>query len=498
MLWDIGTLPFFSKNGILTTVAFKMGPESKAHYALEGSVSFAGATINWLRNKLCLFSDYAELEKLARETYKTHQQNAQDPCYLVPAFTGLFCPWWQENARATLTGLTADVDRGAFIYAALRSSVYQTYDVLRVATLAEGTPVAGSFALTKPREIVVDGGMTNSLVLMQSLADILDMIVRRHNHSDMMTALGAAIAAALGAGIDPSGLLKLREFPPTEDQPAHYFSPTITSYQRQTMLKGWHAAVQRSLCWVTDSSPAETEDSLLSLLQNVNNLRRPSRVKNGNKAINSRILPKVISSAEVVGVIEDPACKMGPVKIAGILGDQQASLVGQTWTTTNGPADAKLTQIFANMIVRRHNHSDMMTALGAAIAAALGAGIDPSGLLKLREFPPTEDQPAHYFSPTITSYQRQTMLKGWHAAVQRSLCWVTDSSPAETEDSLLSLLQNVNNLRRPSRVKNGNKTVSDCLFFYQNKRLCFRATFCFPHLLCVCWSCEPISLFQQR
>ncbi|TPP67053.1 Glycerol kinase [Fasciola gigantica] len=284
MLWDIGTSPFFSRNGILTTVAYKMGPKSQAHYALEGSVSFAGATINWLRNKLSLFSDYEELETLAQETYKNHQENAQDPCYLVPAFSGLFCPWWQETARATVTGLTADVDRGAFIYAAIRSSAYQTYDVLRAATLAEDSSPVRASTLTKPREIVVDGGMANSTILMQSLADILDMIVRRHNHSEMMTALGAAIAAALAVGVNPTGLLKLREFTQTEGQPPHYFSPRITSYQRQIMLTGWHAAVQRSLGWTEDSTPTETEDSLLSLLRNINKNKRLSHSTMSKKA----------------------------------------------------------------------------------------------------------------------------------------------------------------------------------------------------------------------
>ncbi|VDP74385.1 unnamed protein product [Echinostoma caproni] len=274
MLWDIGNSPFFSKNGILTTVAFKMGPKAETHYALEGAVSFAGATINWLRNKLSLFSDYKELEALAREAYKNHREDMPDSCYLVPAFSGLFCPWWQETARATLAGLTADVDRSAFIYAALRSSVYQTYDVLRVATMAEGRSAAGGATLTKPREIVVDGGMANSVVLMQSLADILNMIVRRHNHSEMMTALGAAIAAALAVGLDPSGLLKLRQFPKTADPPPHYFTPSILPHARQVMLTGWHAAVERSLGWIDASFPEESHDSLLSLLHNINETKK--------------------------------------------------------------------------------------------------------------------------------------------------------------------------------------------------------------------------------
>ncbi|TGZ71283.1 hypothetical protein CRM22_002735 [Opisthorchis felineus] len=265
MLWDIGKAPFFSDSGILTTVAFKMGAQNQVHYALEGSVAFAGATINWLKSKMKMFTDYKELESLAQRAYEKTEENGSDPCYLVPAFSGLFCPWWQENARAVLAGLTADVENSDMILAAIRSSVYQTYDVLRVATLASGGTRSGA-TLTKPREIVVDGGLANSSVLMQSLADILDMIVRRHNHSEMMTALGAAVAAALAVQIDPAGLLKLRLHPLSESGIKHSFSSKLSPHARQVMLTGWHAAVGRSLSWVEASTPDEGTDSLLELL----------------------------------------------------------------------------------------------------------------------------------------------------------------------------------------------------------------------------------------
>ncbi|KAF6770523.1 hypothetical protein AHF37_11131 [Paragonimus kellicotti] len=234
-----------------------------------GSVSFAGATVNWLRTKMKLFSDYEELESLALQAYTKHKENDSDPCYLVPAFSGLFCPWWQETARGTIAGLTADVDKGDMVYAALRSSVYQTYDVLRVATLAHGGDSGSDAALVKPREIVVDGGLANSSVLMQSLADILDVLVRRHNHTEMMTALGAAVAAALAVGIDPSGLLKLRQYPVTETHIPHTFSSELMPHSRQVMLAGWHAAVERSLGWIESASPTEASDTLLELLTNV-------------------------------------------------------------------------------------------------------------------------------------------------------------------------------------------------------------------------------------
>ncbi|KAF7256122.1 hypothetical protein EG68_06594 [Paragonimus skrjabini miyazakii] len=269
MLWDIGPKVFLSDSGILTTVAFKMGANKPVHYALEGSVSFAGATINWLRSKMKLFSDYEELEALAHQAYTKHKENDSDPCYMMPAFSGLFCPWWQETARGIIAGLTADVDKGDVVYAALRSCAYQTYDVLRVATLAHGGDSGSGAALVKPREIIVDGGLANSSVLMQSLADILDMLVRRHNHTEMMTALGAAVAAALAVGIDPSGLLKLRQYPATETQIPHTFSSELMPHSRQVMIAGWHAAVERSLSWIESSSPTEASDTLLELLAKV-------------------------------------------------------------------------------------------------------------------------------------------------------------------------------------------------------------------------------------
>lgn len=265
VLWDIGKTPVFSDRGILTTVAFQMGPRKKPHYAVEGSVSFAGATLDWLKKKLELFSDYNEAETLAQKAYTKQKETMLEPCYLVPAFSGLLCPWWQETARGTLLGLTADVERSDLIYAALRSAVYQTHDVLGVATLSRGDSKSDT-TLLRPRDIVVDGGMTNSSVLMQSLADILDMIVRRHNHSEMMTALGAAVAAALALDIEPSGLLKLRNYPDSGQQPVHTFASSISAHCRQVMLTGWHAAVQRSWGWIEASSPMENTDSLRRLL----------------------------------------------------------------------------------------------------------------------------------------------------------------------------------------------------------------------------------------
>lgn len=133
--------------------------------------------MRWLKTKLDVFKDDAECEKLSASVYRKQRFNEPDPCYLVPAFSGLFCPWWQESARCVICGITANVDKSDLVYAGLRSSVYQTYDVLFVATLAKANNKCNSIvplmALKKPNEIIVDGGMSNSDILMQSLADIL-------------------------------------------------------------------------------------------------------------------------------------------------------------------------------------------------------------------------------------------------------------------------------------------------------------------------------------
>ncbi|CAH8612695.1 unnamed protein product [Heterobilharzia americana] len=275
MLWNIGSQPFFSDKGVLTTIAYQIGPKAKPHYALEGAVSYAGATMKWLKTKLEVFKDYEESEKLASSVFKEQKSGEPDPCYLVPAFSGLFCPWWQESARCVICGITANISKADLIYAGLRSSVYQTYDVMLVATLAQTdrrrhshTPL---ITLEKPKEIIVDGGMSNSSVLMQSLADVLNMTVKRHNHSNVMTALGVAIVVALTLKIDPSGLLKLRQYTDEQDQQQSIFHPRIDSKHRDIMLTGWYASVKRSLNWTIDEQEITSKSTFFNLLKHIYN-----------------------------------------------------------------------------------------------------------------------------------------------------------------------------------------------------------------------------------
>lgn len=295
MLWNIGCQPYFSDKGVLTTIAYKMGSKGRPYYALEGAISFAGATMRWLKTKLDAFKDDAECEKLSASVYRKQGFNEPDPCYLVPAFSGLFCPWWQESARCVICGITANVDKSDLIYAGLRSSVYQTYDVLFVATLAKANNKYHSLAplmtLKKPTEIMVDGGMSNSDTLMQSLADILNVTVRRHNHSDVMTALGAAITVALALDIDPTGLLKIREYSSykSDDYQSTFYSK-INSNDRAVKLYGWHESVKRSLHWIPNKSINESQNTLLDSLDLICNeeCENENRIKKNQCSLNSQ------------------------------------------------------------------------------------------------------------------------------------------------------------------------------------------------------------------
>ncbi|KAK4468689.1 hypothetical protein MN116_007871 [Schistosoma mekongi] len=306
MLWNIGNRPYFSDKGVLTTVAYQMGSLERPFYALEGSVSFAGATMRWLKTKLDAFKDDSECEKLAADVYQEQRLNEPDPCYLVPAFSGLFCPWWHESARCIICGITANVDKSDFIYAGLRSSVYQTYDVLLAATLATANYRRHSIVplktLEKPNEIIVDGGMSNNNILMQSLADILNVTVRRHNHSDVMTALGAAIAVALALNINLSGLLKLREYPYETDQYQSTFYSKISSSDRAIKLSGWHESVKRSLHWITNSPINESQNTFLDLVNAVysDQCKEETEIKQTKYSLSS--LQKVSLGLTVIGL----------------------------------------------------------------------------------------------------------------------------------------------------------------------------------------------------
>src|SRR6184192_1645260 len=184
LLMNTGEKPVQSKCGLLTTVAFKFGGKP-AHYALEGSIAITGALVQWLRDNLSLISASSEVEALARSV----EDNGG--VYFVPAFSGLYAPYWKDNARGVIIGLSRYANKGHLARAVLEATAFQTRDV--VDAMEQDSNV-------KLDVLRCDGGMVDDELLMQFQADILDRPVLRPVTKDATTALGAAYAAGLAVG----------------------------------------------------------------------------------------------------------------------------------------------------------------------------------------------------------------------------------------------------------------------------------------------------------
>jgi glycerol kinase len=232
VLLNTGEQPASSKT-LLSTVAYRIG-EEPAHYALEGSIAVTGALVQWLRDRLRMIDSAAEVEELARSV----QDNGG--VYFVPAFSGLFAPYWREDARGVIVGLTAYAGRGHVARAALEATAWQSREVVDEANAAAGTPL---------RELRVDGGMTANELLMQFQADVLGVPVVRPIVSET-TALGAAFAAGLAVGFW-SGPDELRERW-SEDR---RWQPQMDEREREHGYARWKQAVTRSFDWVEQPDP---------------------------------------------------------------------------------------------------------------------------------------------------------------------------------------------------------------------------------------------------
>ncbi|MGN0384229.1 MAG: glycerol kinase GlpK [Eubacterium sp.] len=222
MLMNTGCKAISSDNGLLTTIA--IGINGKVQYALEGSVFVAGAVIQWLRDEMKLIDNAADSEKYAVTVDDTNG------VYIVPAFTGLGAPYWDQYAKGAVIGITRGVNKAHFIRAALESMAYQTYDVLEAMKNDSGIEL---------KELNVDGGASANNFLMQFQADILSCIVRRPDVIET-TALGAAYLAGLATGYWKS----------TEDIIQHrkgckIFTPLIDENKLNNQIEGWHNAVNR-------------------------------------------------------------------------------------------------------------------------------------------------------------------------------------------------------------------------------------------------------------
>ncbi|HEU5415037.1 MAG TPA: glycerol kinase GlpK [Candidatus Angelobacter sp.] len=228
LLMNTGEKPVPSQHGLLTTVAYKFGV-SPACYALEGSVAIAGALVQWLRDNLGLFKSSAEIEELARDV----EDNGG--VYFVPAFSGLYAPYWNNNARGVIAGLTRYANRSHIARAVLEATAFQTRDVVRAMEKDSGIPL----------EILrVDGGMVVNDLLMQFQADILDREVVRPAMKET-TALGAAYAAGLA-----TGWIRNAEELRTAWAADKCWHPALDSDRREQICTMWQRAVGRSLDWL--------------------------------------------------------------------------------------------------------------------------------------------------------------------------------------------------------------------------------------------------------
>jgi glycerol kinase len=228
MLLNTGTKIVPSKSGLLTTLGYLFG-EGPAVYALEGSIAITGALVQWLRDNLGLIRSSAEVEDLARSV------DDNGGIYFVPAFSGLFAPYWRSDARGVIAGLTRYVNKGHLARAALEATAFQTREVLDAMQSDSGV------ALTA---LKVDGGMVYNELLMQFQADILNVPVVRPRVSET-TALGAAYAAGLATGFW-SSLDDLRQ----NWQEDRTWLPGMDPAERERLYQAWLKAVQRTFGWI--------------------------------------------------------------------------------------------------------------------------------------------------------------------------------------------------------------------------------------------------------
>src|SRR5690625_4621222 len=232
MLINTGEEAIPSENGLLTTVAYKLG-DAKPIYALEGSIAVTGSLVQWLRDNLGLISTAPEVEDLA----KTVEDNGG--AYFVPAFSGLFAPHWRPDARGALVGLTRYVNKGHIARAVLEATAFQTREVLDAMNADSGVPLS---------ELKVDGGMIANETLMKFQADILGVDVVRPKVAET-TALGAAYAAGIAVGF----------WSGQEDVVANWtedtrWRPELAEDERERLYRNWKKAVTKTFDWVDEDT----------------------------------------------------------------------------------------------------------------------------------------------------------------------------------------------------------------------------------------------------
>ena len=236
LLMNTGEKPVYSKNGLVTTIAW--GLDGKVNYALEGSIFVAGAAIQWLRDGMRLIDSAADSEYMATKVHGTHG------CYVVPAFTGLGAPHWDQYARGTIVGITRGTNKNHIIRATLESIALQVCDVIDAMKADAGIDV---------RALKVDGGASANNFLMQFQADMIDAPVNRPACVES-TAIGAAYLAGLAVGY-----WKTKEDVIKNQQLDRVFTPDMAPEEREAKRKGWNKAVKYAYGWAKDEEEPEDE-----------------------------------------------------------------------------------------------------------------------------------------------------------------------------------------------------------------------------------------------
>ncbi|MEV4434369.1 glycerol kinase GlpK [Streptomyces sp. NPDC049555] len=232
MLMNTGDEPVQSYNGLLTTVGYRIG-DQKPVYALEGSIAVTGSLVQWMRDQMGLIKSAAEIETLASSV----EDNGG--AYFVPAFSGLFAPYWRSDARGVIAGLTRYVTKAHIARAVLEATAWQTREITDAMTKDSGVELTA---------LKVDGGMTSNNLLMQTLSDFLDAPVVRPMVAET-TCLGAAYAAGLAVGF----------WPDTDALRANWrraaeWTPRMDAATRDREYKNWLKAVERTMGWIDDES----------------------------------------------------------------------------------------------------------------------------------------------------------------------------------------------------------------------------------------------------
>ncbi|XP_072166508.1 glycerol kinase-like [Diadema setosum] len=235
LIYNTGEERVFSKHGLLTTLGYKLGKDAPTIYALEGSVAVTGAAVRWLRDNLGIIKTAPEVESLAREV------SNNGGVYFVPAFSGLYAPYWEADARGTICGLTQFSTKAHIARAVLEAVCYQTRELLDAMNQDSGIPL---------ERLRVDGGMTMNNLLMQLQADILDIPVVRPSMPET-TALGAAMAAGHAAGV-----WKIEEATAGN---VDSFTPALAAEDREAHYAKWKLAVQKSMHWEGHSVGSATQ-----------------------------------------------------------------------------------------------------------------------------------------------------------------------------------------------------------------------------------------------